>query len=309
MSGLHLQLQEYLTIRRAMGFKMERHAKLLEQFTDYLAAQDAATVTIEHALTWAGAPSAADPRWWAARLSMVRGFAVHLNALDPAHQVPPRGLMRGGSRRTVVPYLYTGAEVSALVHAAGELSGPLRAATYQALIRLLAVTGMRVGEAIGLDRDDLDQELGLLTIHGTKFGKSRQLPLHPSANTGLRDYLDLRDRLQPEPQTSALLLSTRGFRLRYQRVWEIFHRLVGQAELTPRSPGCSPRIHDLRHAFAVTTLLGWYRDGADVRAMLPRLSTYLGHTDPKHTYWYLSAAPELLALAADRLAAHQGGPR
>ncbi len=303
MSGLHRQLQDYLAVRRAMGFKMERHAKLLGQFVDFLVAREAATITIEHALAWAGAPTGADPRWWAARLSMVRGFAVHLHALDPAHEVPPRGLMPSSSRRTVVPYLYTDPEIAALIHSAGELSGPLRAATYQTLIRLLAVTGMRVGEAIGLDRAGLDPDAGLLTMHGTKFGKSRQLPLHPSTTAGLGDYLDLRDRLQPEPPTPALLVSTRGCRLRYNRVWEIFHRLVGQAELEPRSPGCTPRIHDLRHTFAVTSLLGWYRDGADAAAMLPRLSTYLGHTDPKHTYWYLSAAPELLALAADRLEA------
>ncbi len=304
MSELHRQLQEYLAIRRAMGFKMERHAKLLGQFADYLAAHDAATLTIEHALAWASAPSSADPRWWSARLSMVRGFAVHLHALDPIHQVPPHRLMPGGSRRTV-PYLYTDPEIAALVQAASELSGPLRAATYQTLIRLLAVTGMRVGEAIRLDREDLDDEFGLLTVRGTKFGKSRQLPLHPTAIAGLRDYLDLRDRLLPDPSTSALLLSARGFRLRYERLWETFHRLVAQAALRSRSPGCTPKIHDLRHTFAVTILLGWYRDGADVRAMLPRLSTYLGHADPKHTYWYLSAAPELLALAADRLDAHQ----
>ena len=307
MSGLHSKLQDYLALRRAMGFKMERHAKLLGQFVDFLAAQDAETLAIEHALAWAGAPSGADPRWWAARLSMVRGFAVYLQALDPAHQVPPRGLMTSGSRRTVVPYLYTDQEIAALIRAAGELWGPLRAVTYQTLIRLLAVTGMRVGEAIGLDREDLDEQTGVLTIHGTKFGKSRQLPLHPSAVVGLRGYLDLRDRLQPERRTSALLVSTRGCRLRYNRVWVIFHRLLVQTELTTQSPGRTPRIHDLRHSFAVTSLLGWYRDGADVTAMLPRLSTYLGHTDPKHTYWYLSAAPELLALAADRLTAHQQG--
>jgi len=309
VSGLHSALQDYLALRRAMGFKMERHAKLLGQFVDFLAAQDAATLTIEHALAWAGAPSGANPRWWAARLSMVRGFAVHLQALDPAHQVPPRGLMTSGSRRTVVPYLYTDQEIAGLIRAAGELSGPLRAVTYQTLIRLLAVTGMRVGEAIGLDRADLNEQTGVLTIHGTKFGKSRQLPLHPSAVAGLRGYLDLRDRLQPERRTSALLVSTRGCRLRYNRVWVIFHRLLIQTELTAQSPGRTPRIHDLRHSFAVTSLLGWYRDGADVTAMLPRPSTYLGHTDPKHTYWYLSAAPELLALAADRLTAHQQGLR
>jgi integrase len=246
VSQLHRQLQEYLTIRRAMGFKMERHEKLLGQFADYLAAHDAATLTIEHALIWASSPNSADPRWWAARLSVVRGFAVHLHALDPAHQVPPRGLMPHGSRRTV-PYLYTDREIAALVRAAGELSFPLRAATYQTLIRLLAVTGMRVGEAIRLDREDLDDEFGLLTVRGTKFGKSRQLPLHPTTATGLRNYLDLRDRLLPDPRTPALLLSTRGFRLRYERLWETFHRLVGQAELASRSPECTPRIHDLRH--------------------------------------------------------------
>ena len=241
MSELHRQLQEYLAIRRAMGFKMERHAKLLRQFADYLAAHDAATLTIEHALAWASAPSSADPRWWSARLSMVRGFAVHLHALDPIHQVPPRGLMPGGSRRTV-PYLYTDPEIAALVQAASELSGPLRAATYQTLIRLLAVTGMRVGEAIRLDREDLDDEFGLLTVRGTKFGKSRQLPLHPTAIAGLRYYLDLRDRLLPDPSTSALLLSARGFRLRYERLWETFHRLVAQAALRSRSPGCTPKM-------------------------------------------------------------------
>ena len=133
-----------------MGFMMERHAKLLGQFIDFLVAHHAATLTIEHALAWAGAPSGADPRWWAARLSVVRGFAVHLQALDPAHQVPPRGLIPASSRRTVVPYLYTDLEIAALVHAAGELSGPLRAVTYQTLIRLLAVTATGTPPSIGV---------------------------------------------------------------------------------------------------------------------------------------------------------------
>jgi integrase/recombinase XerD len=168
---------------------------------------------------------------------------------------------------------------------------------------------MRVGEAIRLDRADWDAALGVLTVRDTKFGKSRQLPLHPTATAGLRDYLRLREGLLPSPSTPALLLSTRGFRLRYERVWETFHRMVGQAGLTPRSPVSTPRIHDLRHTFAVATLLDCYRDGADVQAMLPRLSTYLGHADPKHTYWYLSATPELLALATSRLDAHQKGLR
>ncbi|MDQ2782516.1 MAG: tyrosine-type recombinase/integrase [Actinomycetota bacterium] len=309
MSTLHQRLADHLAIRRAMGFKMERHAKLLAQFVDYLVLRDANTVTLEHALAWATSPTTSNPNWWAARLSMVRGFAVYLNALDPAHQVPPHGLIRSVTRRAV-PYLYTDDEVTALVRAAGALPGsPLRAATYRTLICLLAVTGMRVGEAIRLDRQDWDSKLGLLTVRDTKFGTSRHLPLHPGSTAGLQDYLDLRDHLLPHPHTDALLLSTRGHRLRYNRVWDTYHRLLGPAGITPRPSACHPRIHDLRHTFAVASLLGWYRDGVDVPAMLPRLSTYLGHADPQHTYWYLSAAPELLALAADRLETHQEGPQ
>jgi integrase/recombinase XerD len=272
VSGLHRQLGDYLALRRAMGFKLERHAKLLGQFVDYLAARDVTILTVDCALAWASAPSSANVRWWAARLSIVRGFAAYLHALDPAHQVPPRGLLPHRSRR-VVPYLYTDREINALIATAGGLSIPLRAATYQVLVGLLAVTGMRVGEAIRLDREDFHDQAGVLTVRNGKFGKSRQLPLHPTTTARLGDYLGLRDQLCSRPSTTALLLSARGYRLRYERLWETFHRLVGQAGLRPRSPGCVPRIHDLRHTFAVTTMLGWYRDGADVPALLPRLST------------------------------------
>lgn len=301
MSALHDRLGEYLALRRAMGFRMQRHEKLLGQFVEFLTARQIDTLTTELALDWARSPSGADPRWWAARLSMARGFAQYLHALDPAHQVPPAGLIRYGTRR-LVPYLYRDEEIAALVNAAARLGGdPLRAATYQTLIRLLAVTGMRVGEAIRADRDDLDSTVGVLTVHDSKFGKSRLLPLHPTATAGLNAYLDLRDQLAPHPRSDALLLSTRGCRLRYERVWQTFHRLLTPAGLTPRSMACRPTLHALRHTFAVSSLLDWYRTGADVFALLPRLSTYLGHADPKHTYWYLSAAPELLALAAERL--------
>jgi integrase/recombinase XerD len=237
----------------------------------------------------------------------VCGFAVHLHALDPRVEVPPPGLLRRGPRRQT-PYLYSQADITALVDAAGTLFRSLGAATYQTLIGLLAVTGMRVGEAIRLDRDDLDADHdGLLTVRHSKFGKSRQLPLHPSTVAAVRRYLQVRDELLPAPTSPALLLSTAGTRLGYNNVWRTFHRLVSQVGLTARSPSCQPRIHDLRHSFAVHTMLDWYADGADVQALLPRLSTYLSHTDPKHTYWYLQAAPELLALAAQRLDAHQAG--
>jgi integrase len=304
MSGLHGNLAEYLAVRRAMGFKMERHEKLLGQFARFLEENGENVVTIENALAWATLPAGARPRWHALRLSAVRGFAAWLNAADPAHQVPPRRLIPFGSR-AVVPCLYTDEEITALAREAGRLTGRLRSATFQALIRLLAVTGMRVGEVIRLDRGDYDATAGILTVRDTKFGKSRHLPLHPTAVAGLDKYLLLCDEVMPRPQAPALLLTAHGCRLRYERTWETFRDLAARAGLKARSNACRPRIHDLRHSFAVATLLGWHRSGADVQVMLPRLSAYLGHADPRHTYAYLPAAPELMALAAGRLQAFQ----
>jgi integrase/recombinase XerD len=306
MSGLHGKLEEYLAVRRAMGFKMERHEKLLGQFTGFLDANGESVVTIENTVAWAALPAGARTRWHALRLSMVRGFAVWLNAADPAHQVPPGRMISYGGRG-IVPYLYTDEEITALAREAGRLSGPLRAATFQTLVRLLAVTGMRVGEAIRLDRGDYDPAAGVLTVRDTKFGKSRHLPLHPTAVAGLNEYLRLRDEIMPAPPSPALLLTARGCRLRYERTWETFHALTASAGLKPRSTACRPRIHDLRHSMAVATLLAWHRSGADVQAMMPRLSAYLGHADPRHTYSYMSAAPELLALAAGKLQALEEG--
>jgi integrase/recombinase XerD len=307
MSPLEQSLADYLRIRRALGFKLERAERLLAQFVAYLHDRNVEVPTIEDALAWATSPTDATPRWWAHRLSTVRGFAAHLHALDARAEVPPPGLLRRGPRRQT-PYLYSEADITALVDAAGTLPRPLGAATYQTLIGLLAVTGMRVGEAIRLDRDDLDADHdGLVTVRTSKFGKSRLVPLHPTTVAALRDYLKVRDALLPAPASPALLLSTAGTRLGYNNVWRTFHRLVQQAGLTARSASCQPRIHDLRHSFAVRTVLDWYAQNADVGALLPRLSTYLGHTDPKHTYWYLQAAPELLALAAQRVGAHQAG--
>jgi len=305
MSPLRQALEDYLSIRRAMGFRLDRAEKLLAQFISYLDEHDATTVTVDHALAWSTLPANAAPRWWAHRLSTVRRFAAYLHTLDASVEVPPAGMIPSGPRRAT-PYLYSDAEIESVVEAAARLPRPVGAVTYPTLIRLLVVSGMRVGEAIGLDRADLDTGGGLLTVRHAKFGKTRLVPLHPSTVAALHNYLRVRDDLLPEPASPALFISTVGTRLRYNDVWRTFHRLAGRAGLTARSGSCRPRMHDLRHSFAVSTLLGWYRDGADVAAQLPQLSTYLGHTDPKHTYWYLSAAPELLALAAQRLDASGG---
>ena len=208
---------------------------------------------------------------------------------------------------TNLPYPNPSAGFSAIISAAGTLRPRFRAATYQALISLLAVSGIRIGEALALDRGDLDADDGMLIVRDAKFGKTRLVPLHPSTTAALTRYAALRDEHHPRPDAPALFLSTAGTRLLHSNVGLTFTQLTDQAGLTRRSAACRPRIHDVRHSFAVATVLGWYRDGADVAAMLPRLSTYLGHTDPKHTYWYLSAAPELMALAGDKLQAHLEG--
>jgi integrase/recombinase XerD len=304
---LHTALADYLRIRRALGFTLDHPGRYLAQFVDYLDAHAATTVTVEHALAWAMRPGCG-AAWQAQRLAMVRGFATYLHTIDPATQIPPPGLLRGRWPRAT-PYLYSAADVAALLRAAAVLRSPLRVATYQTLIGLLAATGIRVGEAIAADRDDLDLQRDTLLIRDAKYGKQRLLPLHPSTPAAVSDYLTLRGRLMPTATNPALLISQRGTRLLYSQVRCTFLRLVDHAGLPVRSGRCRPRIHDLRHSFAVSTLLDWYRDHADVPALLPSLSTYLGHANPRDTYWYLSAAPELLALAADRLGTRQEGAR
>ena len=308
MSGLRPALAGYLDLRRGLGFKLDRDAKLLDQFISYLAETGAATVTAADALAWATLPACASPGWLAFRMSVVRGFAAYLHTIDPATEVPPRGLLPGGTRRAV-PYLYSAADIAALLTQAERLRTPLRTATIQTLIGLLVVTGMRIGEALGLDDGDFDAGQGMLIVRHAKFGKHRLLPLHPTTVTALQRYRQMRDQAFPRPVSEALLVSSAGDRLRYVNVSETFVKLARRAGLAARPGGCRPRPHDLRHSFAVATLLDWYRDGGDVAARLPLLSAYLGHAEPAGTYWYLHAAPELLAEAARRLGPGPGARR
>ena len=304
MSRLRQALVDYLAVRRALGYKLERDEKLLAQFLTYLEELGEDRVSTQAAVAWATQPSGAHRSWWSARLSIVRGFAAHLRAIDPATEVPPADLLPW-QRCRATPYLYSDDDVAALMAAAATLRTPHRVATYRTLIGLLAVTGMRIGEAIALDRGDFDAAAALLTIRQGKFGKSRQLPLQRSTADALRDYLGRPDR--PRGSALALLVSTRGTRLLYTNAQCTFQQLVRHAGLRPRSLACRPRLHDLRHSFAVRTILDGYRNGGEVGARLALLSTYLGHVDPGKTYHYLSAAPELLALASNRLARHPGG--
>jgi integrase len=306
MTALERHLHEYLAVRRALGYKLARAEKLLTQFLAWLDDRGESVITTELALAWVTLPPATDSNWHRYRLAVVRGFATHLHAVDPRHEVPPADLLIWRKRRAV-PYLYTDAEVRALMDAASIIPTPHRAATLRTLIGLLAITGMRVGEAIRLDRTDIDSHHGLLVIRDTKFGKSRELAVDPSTIAALQRYLRRRDRPVPVEPTAALFTSATGTRLRYCNVHLAFKQIVRHAGLRPRSAACRPRPHDLRHTFAVNVILDAYRSGGDVQARLPLLSTYLGHVHPKDTYWYLQAAPELLAIAGQRLERHLRG--
>jgi integrase len=285
-------------MRRALGFKLESHGPRLMSFVRFCEARDATTVTTDLAVEWATSTGSDHEAYQARRLDVVRIFARHLQPLDPATEIPPADVLDRRQWR-IPPYLYTPREVTALMSAAGRLRPAIRAATWRTLIGLLAVTGMRQGEACRLSRDDVDLNTETITIEDSKFGKSRMVFLHPTAAAALRVYARTRD--EAFPRAGTFLVNSLGRPLDSRNTSATFAVLVTAAGITAPPGQRAPRLHDLRHVFTVATLLDWYRDGGDVQARLPALSTWLGHIDPKSTYWYLSAVPELLALAAARL--------
>ncbi len=306
MGDFAQRADEYLQLRRALGFKLNHHGRALHQFVAYLDAVGASTLTLDHAIKWAGLPQGVQPIWLSQRLGVVRGFARYMQAFDSATEVPPLGIWRSGSPRRV-PHLYSQDEVRSLLAAARTLQPELRAVSHVTLLGLLSVSGMRVGEALGLSRDDVDLAEGIVTVLRGKFNRSRLIPLHPSATSALHAYAEKRDRLCPRPRTDAFFLSHTGTRLSYGTVRLTFNALAVATGL--RSDTAWPRIHDLRHSFAVRTLVDLQRAGADTDAQIGTLSIYLGHVKPAGTYWYLSAAPELMELAAGRLESHFGDGR
>jgi integrase/recombinase XerD len=305
VSALSVAAEDYLRLRRSLGHELAEAHRLLPRFVAYLESVGAETVTVETALGWAQQPDVDPARSvWPRRMTIARGFARHMASIDPRTEIPPLGLIPS-RQRWRPPYIYSTAEVEALMAAARGMRWRLPAATYETIIGLLAATGMRVGEAIRLDRADIDRVNGVLHVRESKFGKSRYVPVLASTTAALDQYARTRDRLLPSLASPSFFVSIRGTRLIYPVVQQVFSRLrtvaaIGAESATP------PRIHGLRHTFAVRTLLQWYRTGQDIEAQLPTLSTYLGHRDPRSTYWYLSAAPELLALAADRLHLSRG---
>ena len=300
MTNLRSALDDYLRLRRHLGFRLERDGQLLPGFIEFVEAAGADRVTTTAALAWAMSPAGAHPAWWATRLGIVRGFARYLQALDPIHEVPPMGLLPTRRPRTT-PYIYSDDDVRRLIDAAQGLVPSYRAALYETLVGLLHVTGMRLGEALGLARGDVDLVRGRVSVRQAKFNKDRQLPVHATTVAALARYSEIRDQHWPEPATDAFFLSARGLRLGSGTVHDVFRGLIRKAGLEGDGARGRPRPHAFRHSFAVTSLVNFYRTDEHPEARLPVLSTFLGHVDPGSTYWYLQAAPELLCLAAQRL--------
>jgi len=281
---LRAALADYLRVRRRLGFEMPQDGRLLERFVEFLEQAGAERITTELALRWARMPVHAHPHRWRQRLSVVRGFARYLATIDPASEVPSKDLLPG-MRQRLAPHIYTEQEIAALMAAAGRLRPPLRAARHQTLIGLLAVTGMRPGEALALDRQDINLRDGVVHVRAGKQKKQREVPLHPSTIRALRNYARLRDARFPEPSTPAFFIGARGRRVPRQELNRTFTQLVREVGLEGRGARARPRPHDLRHALAVHTLLDWHEAGEDIDRRMPLLSAFLGHVDPASSYW------------------------
>jgi len=302
MKTVREAVQDYLALRRGLGFKLKKHQRLLEEFASFLEQESTSQITSRLALLWAMQPKHIPPAEWAARLAVVRGFARYWSATDATTEVPPDGLLPFRPRRAK-PYLYSEEQILQLLEAAKNMPAThsLQPWTYHCLLGLLAVTGLRISEALNLRCADVDWSEGVLTIREAKFGKCRLVPLHASSLKVLSDYAVHRKHLFPSRDSGYFFPSRRGARLDEAQVRRTFYTLSRQIGIRGVLDSRGPRLHDFRHRFAVQTLLHWHRTGEDVRRRLPVLSTYLGHAHVTDTYWYVSGAPELMEAATKRL--------
>ncbi|MHB8278257.1 MAG: tyrosine-type recombinase/integrase [Candidatus Humimicrobiaceae bacterium] len=307
MTTLKKVLKEYLFLRRSLGFKLERVGSLLNGFVEFLEKEKASYITTKLALKWATQSGDVQPARWATRLGMVRLFAKYRSAADPRTEIPPDGLLPYRYSRKQ-PYIYTDDEILKLLSAAQGLRSQLGllSHTMSTLLGLLAVTGMRISEPINLDRKDVDLGQGILTVRQTKFNKSRLVPVHITTRDKLREYDRIRDMICPRPKSPSFFVSEHGTRLKDWTVRRWFVILSHQIGLRSPEDKHGPRLHDMRHRFAISTLLGWYRQGVCAGKNMVALTTYLGHGRIAGTYWYISANPELLRLAALKLEEKKG---
>jgi integrase len=308
MKTLRQAVGDYLALRRSLGFRLKKHEPCLQEFVSFLKKKRAARISTALALQFATQHRHQQPAEWAARLSVVRGFARYRSGDDLATEIPLPGLLPYRPMRARA-YLYSEEEIQQLLNAARDLPSPysLKPWTYYCLFGLLVVTGMRISEALNLQTKDIDWPEGVLTIHGTKFGKSRLVPLHASTRTALSAYAKRRDRFFAGQPVSHFFVSSRGKRLDGGDVRRTFYALSRQIGLRDASASHGPRLHDFRHRFAVETLVRWYRKDEEVERRLPIVSTYLGHAHVTDTYWYLTSTPELLGAAGKRMEKRWGG--
>jgi len=301
---LEQALNDYLRIRRSLGYRLREPEGLLRNFIAFLQAERVSYITRQVALRWATQPAKAQPATWAGRLGIIRRFAIWHSATEPRTEIPPAGLLPHRYRRKP-PHIYSDEEIEIVLRESQQLPSPngLRARTYTTLFGLLVATGMRVNEALGLNRVDVDLERGILYIRRTKFGKSRYVPVHASTLAALKKYGEVRDRVFQAPLIPAFFISEKSSRITEWMARYTFAKLSQRVGLraSAKGHGHGPRLQDMRHRFAARTLIHWYRAGLDVERELPKLSTYLGHVHVNDTYWYLEAVPELLQLATDRL--------
>jgi integrase/recombinase XerD len=306
MTTLRQAVDDYLPMRRHLGFQLREAGKALLDFVAFMENHRASSSTQTLALAWAQRPPSAQPARWAQRLSYVRGFARYRRASDPRTQMPAPGLLPFHPKRAR-PSLYSNQEIEALLDAARHMphryqSGALLPWVYYGLFGLLSVTGLRLGEARNLKLDDVDLTAAGLTVRGTKFGKTRLVTLHASTCQVLAEYIDRRQHHGAgRPVSAYLFVSSWGNRLDSGQIHRAFYRLSRQIGLRGASGRHGPRLHDLRHRCATTTLVHWYRCDQDPARRLPLLSTYLGHVHVADTQWYLEASPELLREAMCRL--------
>jgi len=309
MSTLGQAVQEYLSMRRDLGFKLQEAGRGLCDFVTFMQQRRASYITQALALSWAQQPSNVQPTHWAQRLSFVRGFARYRSATDPRTQIPPPDLLPFRAKRAR-PYLYSDEEIESLLRAALKLPchyerGELRPWVYYCLFGLLSVSGLRLGEARNLELRDVDLKAAVLTIRSAKFGKSRLVPLHASTCKVLADYIARRKRHWAQRQVSSYLFaSCRGNRLDAAEIHRTFYALSRQIGLRGATDSHGPRLHDMRHRFATNTLVQWYRSDQDPGRSLPVLSAYLGHVNVANTQWYLDGSPELMREAMRRLEQH-----
>lgn len=308
MSPLHRAIEDYLALRRSLGYKLREYGVCLHEFASFLKTQDARHITSKLAVEYASGRENEKPVSWARRLIIIRGFARYRVGADPKTEIPPLWLLRFRSQRAR-PYLYSEDEIRRLLAAALKIESPneLQRHTYHCLFGLLAVTGMRVGEAVNLQPQDVDWSEGVLTIRQAKFGKSRLVPLHPSTRAALLNYARRRDEIYARHPETSFFVTSHGTKLEKTNLSRIFRELSRQIGIRAPSLRHGPRLHDFRHRFAVETLLRWYRSGEQVTRRLPVLSTYLGHVHVTSTYWYLSNTPELMSAAGNLLEARWKG--